>query len=233
MEDVVRKRVVGAVVLVVLGIVLPLLLARCMRDDAAGDTQSMRVYEITPTGEARPAGESRVAGADNQGIATNGGTDAPAQDATAQRPAQGDSPTGGPTAPEVQQAPAPAAEPEQQLPSPEPQPEPEPPAPEPEPQPSAPAASPESGEPAAAPVKRATVAAGWVVQVASFSDESNALTLARELNDNYSAFYTEAVVDGSNYYRVRIGPFDDEAAADAAAQALRDQGRNPLVLQVE
>lgn len=59
MQDVVRKRLVGAAVLIALGIIVPLLLARWLHDPVA-DGQAMRVYEITPSG-----GVERVA-ADNE-----------------------------------------------------------------------------------------------------------------------------------------------------------------------
>lgn len=226
MEEVVRKRVVGAIVLVILGLLLPLLLARCIRDDAGGDTQAMRVYEITPSGDAQPVDPSQPNKAAGQSVPD---ADKPAPGVTAQ--ASHEDIAAEPIAPEAE-PPAPAPEPESQA-EPEPTPEtsaPEPSAPE-TPQPTASNAEPENAS--APPVERSATPSGWVVQVASFSEEANALALARELNDNYPAFYTEAVVDGNTYYRVRIGPFDDEAAADDAAGKLRGQGRNTLVQQVE
>ncbi len=215
MEDVMRKRVVGAVVLVILGILLPLLLARCLRADDAGDAQTTRVYEITPAGDARPADQpSDGAGADEQSAPT-----APEDDrrATTEGSPDDEPAAVAPTAPPVPQEAQEASPPE-----PEPEAEPAPPAPN--------ADSASSDEP---PVERTTSQEGWVVQIASFGDESNAMALARQLLDRYPAFYQEGRVGDDTYYRVRIGPFDNEAAATAAAEELRQQGRSTLVQRAE
>src|SRR5699024_6475462 len=122
MEEVVRKRVVGAVVLVVIGIMLPLLLSRCLHDPAPGGDQAMRVYEITPSGSVEPVGDD-----------TEQATTAPAPSETpaaaadeAEEPAvtdSGNEDAQPPVAEDQAAAPEPAPEPE---PVPEPQPEPQP-----------------------------------------------------------------------------------------------------------
>jgi rare lipoprotein A len=58
---------------------------------------------------------------------------------------------------------------------------------------------------------------GLFVQAGAFSEESNALRLAQQLDEFGEAFVMPIVVDGVQYFRVRLGPFDDE---DAAAQLL-------------
>ena len=74
---------------------------------------------------------------------------------------------------------------------------------------------------------------GYVVQVASFGDEANAERLARELNSEFKAFYRAGDVNGKTYYRVRVGPFENEASANAAAERLRSSGRATLVRRAE
>lgn len=245
MEEVVRKRVVGAVVLVVIGIMLPLLLSRCLHDPAP-DGQAMRVYEITPTGEIEPV----VSG---MGQAAPAADEAPAvTDAVSEEPSASDG-SADQALPLVMEDSAPAVEP---TPEPEPQPRPESePAPEPEPTTAAvdaqqtpdtvksasedtvAEAPPQAAEPAppadTMDLERDVAAGSWIVQVASFSKEQNARALAQQLNDAYTVFYTPAQVSGETWYRVRIGPFDSEAAANNAAAELRAQGRDTLVTQVD
>lgn len=54
MNETLRKRLTGAVVLIALGILLPFVLSQWLSDPAPVDEDSVRVYEITPRGEARP-----------------------------------------------------------------------------------------------------------------------------------------------------------------------------------
>lgn len=54
MNETLRKRLMGAVVLIALGILLPFGLSQWLSDPAPVDGDSVRVYEITPRGEARP-----------------------------------------------------------------------------------------------------------------------------------------------------------------------------------
>lgn len=232
MEEVVRKRVVGAVVLVVIGIMLPLLLSRCLHDPAP-DGQAMRVYEITPSGGIEPV-DGGMAQADKP-------------------PASSEAPAAAPDAVEAPPvADENAAEPEPELQS-----EPEPTITE-EPKTAAPVADaqkpsdtvksaaensvaeapPQTTTAAASPANATDlehdVAAGsWIVQVASFAKEQNAQALAQQLDEAYTVFYTPAQVNDETWYRVRIGPFDGEAGANNAAAELRAQGRDTLVMQVD
>lgn len=237
MQDVMKKRIVGAIVLVIIGVLIPLLLARCL-NGGDGGTQSMRVYEITPEGEARRAedGDSQSAAAEQAGGAGGNTTgDAAGADESAPAPvspqSDADSTAAGPsesdeTTPDSTQPPdlppEPAAEPQAES------------APEPESDPESPDAG--SGEAdstasddGAQRRDDAPAGGGWVVQVASFRQESNAQAVAEALEGDFDAYYRSGDVDGTTYYRVRVGPFESEDAARAAASTLRSQGRSTLV----
>ena len=228
MKDVMKKRVVGAVVLVVLGIALPLLLARCMQGDD-GDTQAMRVYEVAPDGEARPAS----AGDDDAPVRDD--VDGASSVAAGERREAEQAPDEVET-PDLPEAVSPASvaertpvrsEPARRA--------------EPEPEPAAEAPSESAGATAEASAsnnggslrQNASFSGGYVVQVASFRDEASAEKVARELNGEFKAFYRAGDVNGTTYYRVRVGPFENEAAANSAAAQLRRAGRATLVRRAE
>lgn len=210
MKDVMKKRVVGAVVLVIIGIALPLMLARCMQDED-GDTDAMRVYEIAPDGQARPAGAPADGGKSNveresldgaSGVADNDEHDTP----------------------DMPEAVSPAASDDAQA------------AAEPEPEPSGDAAAEpdtQQDDESTSLRQQDSFSGGYVVQVASFGDEANAQRLAQELNGEFKAFYRAGDVNGKTYYRVRVGPFDNETSANAAASKLRSAGRATLVRRAE
>lgn len=77
-------------------------------------------------------------------------------------------------------------------------------------------------------LSRASIS-GWVVQVGSFSERSNASDLARQLSGSFTASYTPATIDGRTLYRVNVGPFANEGQARSAADRLSQQGRQGLV----
>ncbi len=108
-------------------------------------------------------------------------------------------------APVVDPTPAPAVEiPVAQAPRPAPsRPEPEPPGPEP-PRP----------EPAK-PESPAAVTTGWVVQVGSFSNRENAEGVLEALGaGGFPAFVEAADVQGKQVFRVRVGPEADKRRAE-------------------
>ncbi|MAT65564.1 MAG: sporulation protein [Gammaproteobacteria bacterium] len=122
-------------------------------------------------------------------------------------PAESDSASAAAEVPQAPEAtlpePAPAAEPE-----PEPTPEPEP-APAPDP---APAAEPAPAQP---PAAASTPASGWVVQVASFSQQANAERLRDQLQaKGYKAFVESASTGAGTTWRVRVGPVSERPAAE-------------------
>jgi DedD protein len=102
----------------------------------------------------------------------------------------------------------------------------------PEPAPEPPAAAPASPPPAApAPAPKAAVAAApaaggdWIVQLGSFSDEANARRLAqRSATFGYKADVSSYRSGSKTLYRVRVGPPQSRAKADAAASALKAHG---------
>lgn len=83
--------------------------------------------------------------------------------------------------------------------------------------------------PAATPPKPAAAApaAGgdWIVQLGSFSDEANARRLAQRSGTfGYKADVSSYRSGNKTLYRVRVGPAQSRAAADAAASALKAHG---------
>lgn len=64
----------------------------------------------------------------------------------------------------------------------------------------------------------------WVVQVGSFSSQQNALLLRDKLRDSGFATQVEKVqVDSKTHYRVRVGPFLERAEADRNQRQLSDK----------
>ncbi|ERJ18863.1 Putative membrane protein [Salinisphaera shabanensis E1L3A] len=226
MKDVMKKRVVGAAVLVVLGIALPLMLARCMQG-GDGDTEAMRVYEVAPDGEARPANANDNSAPDEDNADSASG--APAANEREAEAAASEVET-----PDLPDAVSPNSVPErtpvESVRAPEPEPEP---AAETPSEPAGATAQPESSNSAGSLRQNASFSGGYVVQVASFRDEASAEKVARELNSEFKAFYRAGDVNGTTYYRVRIGPFENEAAANTAAAQLRRAGRATLVRRAE
>lgn len=241
MNDVMKKRVIGAVVLVILGVLLPLLLARCLHGDAADRSASMRVYEVSPDGQATPAdrSDSQTAGAstpDGQGSTGKTGVDAdidgasgvPERERTQSMP-QAVSPSAQTSTddaddeesfqtPVVQGNASASASTSNDTPA-----------------SSADSEASASGSSSAGTSLRKTTTqeGGWVIQVASFGDEKNAQRLAEQLNGDYRAFYRAGQVSGKTWYRVRIGPFDSASQARTIAAKLRQQGRATLVQRAE
>jgi len=73
---------------------------------------------------------------------------------------------------------------------------------------------------------------GWAVQVGSFGSRENADRLARRLKlKGYGTFVSESSSRGHTWYRVRVGPQHDRAAADAVAARLRAAGLHGAVAQ--
>lgn len=73
---------------------------------------------------------------------------------------------------------------------------------------------------------------GWVVQVGSFTRESNALVLRDRLrDDDYAAFVQKGESDGNTVWRVRVGPVPEESEAREIAQQLEaERGKPALVM---
>ncbi len=71
----------------------------------------------------------------------------------------------------------------------------------------------------------------YTVQVASFSEKGKALSLKRALDGEYDDVRVEAVeVSGDNYFRVRVGRYEDREDADETASRLRTDGHYVRVI---
>ena len=100
-----------------------------------------------------------------------------------------------------------------------------------------PAAAPSTAAPAqasiAAPPRPSAIAHGgeaWVVQLGSFASRENAERLATNLRaKSYSAFVSEFRGSGRVLFRVRVGPEQDRARADAIAARLAREGHRGSV----
>ena len=62
----------------------------------------------------------------------------------------------------------------------------------------------------------------YFVQVGSFSLESGAQSMAAQLGEKSNIYYTN--VNGQNFYRVRIGPFEDEQSANVMLDKIKNKG---------
>ena len=79
---------------------------------------------------------------------------------------------------------------------------------------------------APAPTATATATAGRVIQVFSTIDAAQADKLVRRLGDGgYPAYLVEENLQGRTTYRVRVGPYPEEAKAQKVADELRREYR--------
>jgi DedD protein len=95
-----------------------------------------------------------------------------------------------------------------------------------------PASKPEKGAATSAPsaTKPAPQADGWFVQVGAFGTSGPADTLMTSLKKKNYAAYIVTEPTGPAPFKVRVGPFAERAAADAASARLKkEEGLSPLV----
>ncbi|MGH8377779.1 MAG: SPOR domain-containing protein [Gammaproteobacteria bacterium] len=72
-----------------------------------------------------------------------------------------------------------------------------------------------AAQPPPSPASRAVTTGGWVVQAGSYGNESNARSVERKLaKHGYHAYISRYHKSGRSYYRVRVGPYQDKAAAE-------------------
>lgn len=246
MDEVLKRRVIGAAVLIGAGVLIPVLVVKMATPSAPPTGESVTVYEITPSGETRPVSEKQSARGGESGSqlsTAKAPSQAPAPDGlaadTQTEPAQAPAaqtqtpPPKAPPKAEVQPQPAPPPKPDttpEPEPKPQPRPEPAKPAPEPE------KASQQAPPPAPTPATKQTVPVQasppepdsdkpyFVVQVGSFGEEANAIQLTQDLRRDFPVFYREGEVSGKKLYRVRVGPFDSHEAADIVGARLREKG---------
>lgn len=87
--------------------------------------------------------------------------------------------------------------------------------------------APRTPETGAAPVAPAPA---WAVQLGAFSNKAKADQLVAELRKRrFAAFVLEYRAGGQVLYRVRVGPEQDRARAEATAARLRKEGFEPVV----
>ena len=71
----------------------------------------------------------------------------------------------------------------------------------------------------------------YTVQVASFTDKGNALSLKKELDTEYDDVRVESIeVSGDSYWRVRVGRYEEKQDADDTASRLRTDGHYGRVI---
>jgi DedD protein len=68
-----------------------------------------------------------------------------------------------------------------------------------------------------------------VLQVAALSHQSDALAMAKLLQDKRFPSYVSAPSGGDKLYRVQVGPYNSESAADAAKGALDHDGFKAII----
>jgi DedD protein len=202
MERQLKERIVGATVIVALGIIIiPWLLdgpAQSSRPveqaiDLPPADQPGRTYTIPLDPGAGPPVQVET-GNDAQPLLTRPGA------GTVQRPVREEA--AQPVLPADPQ-PAPAEQPVQPAPRPAPQPAQPPPRPAPAP----------------------SVDGAWTVQVGSFSQADNAQALQRRLvAEGFEAFVSRVATDAGTMHRVRVGPVPEREAADGLLTRLRAAG---------
>ncbi len=77
--------------------------------------------------------------------------------------------------------------------------------------------------PIAPPVERAVAVSGWVVQVGSFSSQSNALALRDKLRGHGFSTFVERAEGDETVYRVRVGPEIKEEQAQVVKESLKEK----------
>ena len=98
----------------------------------------------------------------------------------------------------------------------------------------APAPTPAKGGAPSPDASSPPAAGGWAVQVGSFGSRDNADKLRRRLGaEGYPVFLMQVVSGGKTYHRVRVGPYGDRAGADAAARRLAASGPGGTVVRHE
>lgn len=104
-------------------------------------------------------------------------------------------------------------------------------APEPEAAPLAPKPTARNLPPSVKSPKAAATPQQWIVQLGSFSKETNALVMADKLKAaGYKAFVKTADTPAGRVYRVRIGPMTERTAAQQMVARLSGQGYKAIVM---
>ena len=216
MERIVKERLVGAAVLMAAAIILiPEMLSgpdRNSRADTPAQSRSdapIKTYTIdlsqSPSAQPTPAVVDNRAPPPEEQAPTQ-----PAQPSSGSQPAAGDQ--AKPEVPQESAATAPAPEPVRAEPL---KPVVEAPTPAPARTTQSPLAS-DAGAP---------TSGRWAVQVGSFSKEATAERLAKQFRDQGQSAFVMPVKSGSaTLYRVRLGPMQDRAGAEAVLRDVKSPG---------
>lgn len=74
--------------------------------------------------------------------------------------------------------------------------------------------------------------AAWVVQVASFTSETNASNLVSKLKqNNFKAYRRKSAADGKTVHRVFVGPFLNKPEAQSATQSISKVSETEVALR--
>ncbi|HEX5055241.1 MAG TPA: SPOR domain-containing protein [Gammaproteobacteria bacterium] len=195
-----KQRLVGAAVLVALGVIfIPMILER------NSDDESLTVrMEIPP----KPEMEFKNRLEDPPAVEEVEWPES-VEEATAEIRAENSA--GQPPAAEIPEAVRPA-EPEKESPEPKPTPRNPPPS-------------------VKAPKIANETPRQWIVQLGSFSKETNALVMEDKLKAaGYKAFVKAADTPAGRVYRVRIGPMSDQNAAQQMVTKLNGQGHRAIIM---
>ncbi len=201
MERLVKERLVGAAVLMAAAIILiPEMLSGPDRESHEQPAQSrsdapIKTYTIDLSHS--PSAQATPGVVDNRAPPAE---EAPAQQAAAPQPAGGDQAKA-----ELPQQTAPAA---------------------------APVVEPPTETVAPAPIQRPLASGGdaptsgrWAVQIGSYARRATAERIAKQLRDQgQSAFVMPVESGNATLYRVRIGPMQDRASAEAALRDVKSAG---------
>lgn len=210
MDEKLKRQIVGGVVLLLALVVVIKWLGSAADDESIADeqfaqTRETRVYDLSQLDTEGPLAKPQPT------------EPAPAPAATGTEDAAEGLP------------PEPVAAPES-LPEPLPAPS-KPPPSEPvlaPPEKTAAAAPPAPAKPAAKP-PAASANGNWIVQVGSYGSEPNAQALEAKLRkQGYATELAAVTLDGRPMYRLRVGPYAEEAAARDAAQRLEDSLRQKV-----
>lgn len=201
MDNLVKQRVIGAIVLVALAVIFVPMLFESPEDELGpvgsnlpAEPDSIVRDRIEPLTLPEPPAEPEQAPQvvlEEPADASAANADAAIAEATG-----GAEPPAPPERTAAQPVPAPA-EPAEPVPA------------TPAPAPAAPAAAPQSG---------------WIVQLASLSSKDNAMALRERLRGlGYTAFVEEAKTAKGTLYRVRVGPELERANAEKLRDRLQEQ----------
>lgn len=213
MERNLKERIVGATVIVALGIIIIPWLLDGPAQSSRPVERALELPSVEPPGRTYTIPLDPGAGPPVPVETGNGGPliqPRPGAGAV-QRPPRDDA--SAPVARPEPQATLPAAQPTQPPPRPAPATS-EPPAAAPAPQPTPQSAPPQAADEGA-----------WTVQVGSFSQADNAQALQRRLaSEGFDAFVSRVVTDAGTMHRVRVGPVPERDAAERQLTRLRAAG---------